>query len=59
MNTLIKYLLAILSGLVGIALVFWFLYELFRNLPVLLMTLGFIVVLALLIILVERIRQQS
>ena len=59
MNTLVKYLLAILSGLVGIALVFWFLYELFRNLPVLLMTLGFIVVLALLIILVERIRQQS
>ena len=59
MNTLIKYLLAILSGLVGIALVFWFLYELFRNLPVLLMTLGFIAVLALLIILVERIRQQS
>ena len=59
MNTLIKYLLAILSGLVGIALVFWFLYELFRNLPVILMTLGFIAVLALLIILVERIRQQS
>ena len=59
MNTLIKYLLAILSGLVGIALVFWFLYELFRNLPVILMTLGFIVVLALLIILVERIRQKS
>ena len=59
MNTLIKYLLAILSGLVGIALVFWFLYELFRNLPVILMTLGFIAVLALLIILVERIRQKS
>ena len=59
MNTLIKYLLAILSGLVGIALVIWFFYELFRNLPVLLMTLGFIAVLALLIILVERIRQQS
>ena len=59
MNTLIKYLLAILSGLVGIALVFWFLYELFRNLPVILMTLGFIAVLALLILLVERIRQQS
>ena len=59
MSTLIKYLLAILSGLVGIALVFWFLYELFRNLPVILMTLGFIAVLALLIILVERIRQQS
>lgn len=56
MNTLIKYLLAILSGLVGIALVFWFLYELFRNLPVILMTLGFIAVLILLIILVERIR---
>ena len=59
MNTLIKYLLAILSGLIGIALVFWFLYELFRNLPVILMTLGFIAVLALLIILVERIRQKS
>ena len=59
MNTLIKYLLAILSGLVGIALVFWFLYELFRNLPVILMTLGFIAVLALLIILVERLRQKS
>ena len=59
MNTLIKYLLAILSGLVGIALVIWFFYELFRNLPVILMTLGFIAVLALLIILVERIRQQS
>ena len=59
MNTLIKYLLAILSGLVGIALVFWFLYELFRNLPVILMTLGFIAVLALLIILIERIRQKS
>ena len=59
MNTLIKYLLAILSGLVSIALVFWFLYELFRNLPVILMTLGFIAVLALLIILVERIRQKS
>ena len=59
MNTLIKYLLAILSGLVGISLVFWFLYELFRNLPVILMTLGFIAVLALLIILVERIRQKS
>ena len=59
MNTLIKYLLAILTGLVGIALVFWFLYELFRNLPVILMTLGFIAVLALLIILVERIRQKS
>ena len=59
MNTLVKYLLAILSGLIGIALVFWFLYELFRNLPVILMTLGFIAVLALLILLVERIRQKS
>ena len=59
MSTLIKYLLAILSGLLGLALLVWFIYELVKSLPTLLLTLGFIALIVLFIVIIEKIRQRS
>ena len=56
MNTFFKYLSMLVMGIIMIALLVWFVYEFIKNLPVLLLTLGFIALVILIIILVEKVR---